>query len=135
MTQTNPWQRGKGHNTLLTARGDRFVYRVGQSRGQLIALALKDAKHYRAEPAATYQVPKQEVVRAMIRAGDQLWLAVQDNSDPDRTVGRIRVLGANNLRELATVALPDVPAFQGLAAARGRLFVCLRDGRVMSIGR
>jgi len=135
IAQTNPYRRGKGHDTLLTARDNRFAYRVGQLRGQLTALALEDINRYRAEPAATYQVAEREVVEAMILAGDQLWLAVREDSEPDRPSGRLRVLGANDLKETATIPLPDVPTFHGLAAAGGRLYVCLRNGRVMSIGR
>jgi len=135
ITQTNPWRRGKGHDTQLTARGDRFVYRVAQSRGQLTAMVLEDVKRYRAEPAASIQLPKHETVEAMIRAGQHLWLAIRDNSHPKQAAGRLRVLSAADLQETATLPLPAVPVFQGLAAADGRLYVCLCDGRVVSIGR
>jgi hypothetical protein len=79
-------------------------------------------------------------VDAMLRAGRNLCLAgVPDAVDPGdplaayegRAGGVLRTVSAGDGRTLSERKLEDAPVFDGMAAARGRLYLCTRAGRIL----
>ncbi len=88
-------------------------------------------------PRWSVQVPVR--FRAMVLAGDRLYAAgppdVVPQDDPyaafeGRKGGRLWVVSTADGRRLAEVALEAPPVFDGLAAARGRLYLATADGRL-----
>jgi len=82
-------------------------------------------------------------IRAMVLAGEQLFVAgPPDTVDPDepyatfegRKGGVLRVVAAASGKMLDEYDLPAPPVFDGMAAARGRLFVAATDGSVLCFG-
>ncbi|NOX54264.1 MAG: PQQ-binding-like beta-propeller repeat protein [Planctomycetes bacterium] len=82
-------------------------------------------------------------VRGMVKAGDRLYVAgppdVLDPQDPygafeGRKGARLAVLDAEDGRVLNEQPLDTPPVFDGLIAARGCLFVSLRDGSLLCLG-
>ncbi len=83
-------------------------------------------------------------VRAMVAAAGRLFVAgppdVVDPEDPlgafeGRKGGRLFVIEASSGRKLAEHTLPFPPVFNGMAAARGRLYVAEEDGSLTCFGR
>lgn len=80
-------------------------------------------------------------VRAMVRAGDVLFLAgapagpegEQWFPELDRR-GALIALSASDGSELARFELPAAPILDGMAAAAGRLYISLNDGRLICLG-
>ena len=81
-------------------------------------------------------------IRAMVKAGDTLFVAgppdVFDENDPyasfeDRAGARLVAVAAGNGKKLSETELGCPPVFDGMIAARGRLFVSLRDGSLVCL--
>ena len=82
-------------------------------------------------------------IRAMVLAGKRLFVAgppdVVDPDDPyaafeGRKGGMLGVVSASDGEMVAEYSLPAPPVFDGMAAARGRLFVAGTDGSVVCFG-
>jgi len=82
-------------------------------------------------------------IRAMVLAGETLFVAgppdVLDPEDPyaafeGRKGGVLWAVSADDGKKLAEYKLDSPPAFDGLIAAGGRLYLTTRDGRVMCMG-
>ena len=82
-------------------------------------------------------------VTAMVLAGERLFIAgppdVVDPDDPwaafeGRKGSVLWALAASDGQKQAERALPALPVFDGLIAARRRLFLSTRDGRVLCLG-
>ncbi len=83
-------------------------------------------------------------VRAMVKAGDTLFVAgppdVFEKDDPyaafeARRGARLVALNAQDGKVVTDMALPSPPVFDGLIAARGCLFVSLRNGSLVCLTR
>jgi hypothetical protein len=95
----------------------------------------------RAEPPVWMQwLPVR--VRAMVKAGDTLFVAgapdVYDAKDPyaafeARKGAHVVALSAKDGTKLSKTPLEYPPVFDGMIAARGRLFASLRDGSVVCL--
>ena len=81
--------------------------------------------------------------KAMVLAGERLFLCgppdVVPNDDPEaafkgRKGSRLWVVSANNGRRLAEYKLESMPAFDGMIAADGRLYMVSEDGSLMCMG-
>ena len=88
------------------------------------------------------------IVRAMVLApsadsvAGKLFVAgpLEKDDDPfapyqGRGDGRLYVLSAADGRKVSEIVLPAQPVFDGMAAADGRLFMALADGRIVCFGR
>jgi len=76
--------------------------------------------------------------RAMVLAGDVLFVAGPHihpfgGFDPDKD-GVLLAISAKDGRELGRFVLSAPPVFDGMAAARGRLYLSLQNGSVVSLG-
>jgi hypothetical protein len=83
-------------------------------------------------------------VEAMALAGERLFLAgtpdVVPEDDPlaaleGRMGGRLQVVSASDGAVVAEYPLPARPVFDGLVAARERLFIATADGQVLCMGK
>ncbi|GAB6166213.1 hypothetical protein JCM19992_22130 [Thermostilla marina] len=81
-------------------------------------------------------------VRAMVLAGDVLWLAGPKGDwkvDPAVYSGRrgtvLQAVSSTSGEVTAEMPLPSAPVFDGMAAAQGRLFIVLEDGSLLCVGR
>jgi hypothetical protein len=99
----------------------------------------------------TYPAEKQDpdwqkevplLVRAMVKAGDRLFLAGIPSEyradDPlgafeGRREARLWVCSGQDGARLAQVHLPAAPVFDGMAAADGGLFISLRNGQMVKL--
>jgi len=94
-------------------------------------------------PAWRRDLPLQ--VRAMVLGGDRLavagWMDAVGVAPPEgrpvpgaeKTPAELRVLATGDGRTLSRLALPARPVFDGLIAARGRLYLALADGSVLRL--
>jgi outer membrane protein assembly factor BamB len=80
------------------------------------------------------------VVRAMVLAGDTLFAAgtpMPGSDEPDldsaRGPGALVAVSAAGGRDLSTCKLDAPPVFDGMAAAGGRLYVALRNGKIICL--
>ena len=78
-------------------------------------------------------VPRPAQVEALIVAGETL-LAAGANNGVTPADGFLWAVSAAKGRKLAEHPLPAPPVYNGLAAARGRLFVATQDGRLTCLG-
>ncbi len=102
----------------------------------------KGSGYQRAQPAKWQKmVPLR--IRAMLLAGDRLFTAgMPDVVDPDdplaalegRKGARLAVFSAKDGSRLASYELTSLPAFDGLSAAAGRLYLATRDGKLLCFG-
>ena len=81
-------------------------------------------------------------IRAMVKAGDTLFVAgppdVFDPADPyaafeGRKGAKLLAISAKDGKTLSEMQLDSPPVFDGMIAAGGRLFACLRDGSVVCL--
>ena len=79
-------------------------------------------------------------IRAMVLAGDRLFAAgtpdVVDPEDPlaafeGRAGARLRVVSTSDGSKLAEHKLRRPPAFDGMIAAHGRLYIATQDGHLL----
>ena len=82
-------------------------------------------------------------VRAMVLAGDRIFAAgTPDVLDPDdplaafegRAGASLAVFSAADGKKLSEMKLEHPPAFDGMSAARGRLYLATQDGRLVCMG-
>jgi len=82
-------------------------------------------------------------IRAMVLAGDRLFAAgipdIVDSKDPlaafeGRKGALLQVFSTKDGSRLKSYPLSSMPAFDGLSAARGRLYLATRDGKVLCFG-
>ncbi|MHC4329384.1 MAG: outer membrane protein assembly factor BamB family protein [Planctomycetota bacterium] len=82
-------------------------------------------------------------IRAMVLAGERLFAAgtpdVLDSEDPlaafeGRAGAMLQVFSAGDGSPLKSHTLSSLPAFDGLSAARGRLYMATRDAKVICFG-
>lgn len=93
------------------------------------------------EPMWTQRLPVRAT--AMAVSENRLLVAgppdILDPADPlgafeARKGGRLRILSINDGSTLEEHELSSPPVFQGVAAARGRIFVSLKNGKLLSFG-
>jgi len=95
----------------------------------------------RAEPPLwTHWLPVR--IRAMVKAGDTIFVAgapdVFDPKDPyaafeARKGAQVVAVSAKDGKKLSETTLEYPPVFDGMIAAGGRLFACLRDGSIVCL--
>jgi len=87
--------------------------------------------------------------RAMVLAGKKLFLAgwldsmpielktgrAKNPNDPDPHYSMLRVYSADSGKQLSEHKLPSDPVFDGAAAAYGNLFISLKNGRLVCMGK
>jgi outer membrane protein assembly factor BamB/SAM-dependent methyltransferase len=73
-------------------------------------------------------------VHAMIMAGDTAFLAGMDFA-LHHTSGRLLALSLKDGSEVQHLPLPGLPVYDGLAAARGKLFIALQNGTLLCLGK
>jgi hypothetical protein len=99
--------------------------------------------------AATWSKNEKFQPRAMVLAGDKLFLAGwldgmrielksgrpkdPDNPDPHDSV--LRVYSADKGERVSELKLNSDPVFDGMAAAYGKLFVSLKNGKLICLGK
>jgi outer membrane protein assembly factor BamB len=133
-------------------RGRRGIFFPGKKGYTLFAATLKprdrDARRGRSGAARTPRglqwrsdVPIR--IQAMVLAGQTLFVAgppdVVDPDDPlgafqGRKGGKLAAFSAPDGKKLAEYDLDAPPAWDGMAAARGRLYLSTADGRVVCLG-
>jgi outer membrane protein assembly factor BamB len=110
---------------------------AGKPKAKAGAQAVLPAKQYR------WTRPLPILARAMVLAGDRLVVAGPPDlfqaDDPvaaieGRCGGRLLVLSAVDGKLLAEYPLDSPPAFDGLAAAGGKLYLATTDGRIVCFG-
>jgi hypothetical protein len=83
-------------------------------------------------------------VTALLRAGESIFVAGSpDRVDPQdpyaawesRAGGVLAAFAADDGEKLAEYALPAPPAWDGLTAANGRLYLSLQDGTMICFGK
>jgi outer membrane protein assembly factor BamB len=80
------------------------------------------------------EVPEPRQVRALVAANDHV-VSSGANARYDRSKGGfLAVNEPNDGRPVLEMDLPAAPVFDGLAVARGRVYVSLADGTVLSMG-
>ncbi len=95
----------------------------------------------RGEGTAQWDQPLAIQARAMVLAGDALFVAgpPADAGDASAAGGEgqgpmLMAFSASDGTELARYRLDSPPIFDGMAAARGRLYVSTTDGKVLCLG-
>ena len=137
---------------LYASRSRETVFRPGSKAYRLRCIALSaPAKKAAAEKGAAKKPRAQEPapqweqrvdirITAMVRAADVLFAAgspdVVDPKDPHgawegRKGGVLAAFSAADGKELARYDLPAPPAWDGMAAAGGRLYVAIQSGEVV----
>ncbi len=85
--------------------------------------------------APIWQQPLASRPRAILRAGEALFIAGMKDADYTRPLddwqsGLVRVFSSQDGRPLNEIDLPAPPVWDGLAAANGRLYVCMENETV-----
>ena len=128
----------------LLAFDDSAIYGYGRAgvhwSNQLEDGAYRMFAVKRGETKAAWQKPVGVRVRAMLLAGDVLFVAgaATDSGDgpasPDESRESLLVaLSASDGTELAQCPLDAPPVFDGMAAAAGRLYLALKNGNVVCL--
>jgi hypothetical protein len=106
---------------------------IGREKGTSLSRSLM--------PKWSEEIPVR--VRAMVLAGDRLYLAgppdVVPSDDPlsafeGKKGAKLWVVSAENGEKLNAYDLSRLPAFDGLIAATGHLYLSTRDGHLLCIG-
>ncbi len=71
--------------------------------------------------------------RGLLLAGDKIFLAGPEDAWPPKK-SMLLCLSANGGKELSRIEMPSPPVFDGLAAARSRLYVSCQDGKLRCFG-
>ena len=136
---------------VFESRSRETVFRPGASDYRLVCLSLKETTKPRKpnEKQRRQQGPKPEWtqhinfrVGELIRAADRLYAAgspdIVDLQDPHaawegRKGGILGVYSTEDGQKLAEYELAAPPAWDGMAAANGRLFISACDGSVICL--
>jgi len=111
----------------------RFPWRVDQPSLHVRALALAGDTLFVAGPPDL--IDEREAFRLPDDPDVQSRLQQQAEALEGRHGGRLWVVSATDGAPLARYALPSPPVFDGLAAARGRVYVVTVDGAVACLGK
>lgn len=79
--------------------------------------------------------PRTHQVEAMALASNAVVFAGRVKAADGASTGFLTVLSASDGKTLQEMALPALPAFDGLAIACDRLYVSLRDGSLLCLGK
>jgi hypothetical protein len=138
---------------VYASRSRETVFTPGANAYRLICIPLKGAAGALSEKQATGkrsqkgQKPLWEQhigirVTAMIRAADTIFIAgapdVVDPSDPygawqGRKGGVLEAFDADNGKKLAEHNLPAPPVWDGMAAANGRCYLSMKNGKIICL--
>jgi outer membrane protein assembly factor BamB len=113
------------HSVLIPTRAGDVAQTWAEEKSK-VALPWKPAK------LMSSANPNSDVY-ALVAAGETVVLACTSFAPPQQA-GELRALSLKDGQELPSVALPATPAYDGMAAAYGKLFVTLRDGRLLCLG-
>ena len=134
--------------TTFFAGGGNAVFKPGADAYRLLCFSLKPvaspppAKRAGAKkklPPPAWQQSLNIRVTAMVRAGGVIFVAgspdTVDPQDPHgawegRKGGLLAALSATNGKLLAQINLPSPPVWDGMAVARGKLYLALEEGTV-----
>ena len=134
--------------TAFHAGGGNAVFTPGASVYRLVCFSLKEAKPSAKRsrpqgkaglPPPAWRQPLGIRVTAMVRAGGLIFVAgspdIVDPQDPHgawegRKGGMLAALSAADGKVLAQIKLSSPPVWDGLAVARGKLYVGLEEGAV-----
>jgi outer membrane protein assembly factor BamB len=136
---------------LFGSHSRETVFKPGAHQYRLMCLPLKTPSgrsrrkpaegNARRQPSRPLWVQRLGIrVTAMIRAADMIFAAgspdIVDPKDPSgawegRKGGLLAAFAADSGRKLVEYKLPAPPVWDGMAAASGRLFISLMDGRVL----
>ena len=114
--------------TLLALAGNRIAGIVND-RSEIFLRTFVGRKP---TPVWTGKVPEGKRAKAVLLAGDNVFVAVQPEA-PAAATGRLLVYAAGDGGESGGVDLPGAPRFDGMAAARGRLYIATQDGKVVCL--
>ena len=87
-----------------------------------------------APPLWTWAVPEPAQIEALLLTPDALFAAGTVDKDAPRE-GRLWALSTETGRPLDDFKLDVPPIFDGMAAAGGRLYISLQDGRLLCLGK
>ena len=126
------FDRETTYGVLTPASGERLIA-PGQSEYKLFAVGAREWSH---------QVPLR--IGAMVLAADTLFAAgtpdVIDEKDywaalDGRKGAELWALSAADGTKLHSLRLEAPPVFDGMAAARGRIYLSTKDGRLLCLGK
>ncbi|HYW80305.1 MAG TPA: PQQ-binding-like beta-propeller repeat protein, partial [Thermoguttaceae bacterium] len=131
-----------GHLHQKFTRYEESFFPIGST------IAAKSSNARREPAGSSWSITEPFQPRAMVLAGDNLFLAgwldalvIQlktgralspDNPDPHESV--LRVYSAKTGNRLAEHPLESDPVFDGVAAAHNRLFISLKNGKLICLG-
>ena len=130
------WPGTDGYELFADTNANRPVLRptaIGREKGDGYSRTLP--------PKWSTRIPVR--VQAMVLAGQRLYLAgapdIVPKEDPmsafeGRLGARLWVISASNGEKLAEYKLDHLPVFDGLIAARGRLYIATKEGRLVCMG-
>jgi len=133
----------QGNTAWGIQRGSDYVYTLFQKD---IPAYAKDDPEYKNDLIRTggnwaWSVQPGMRPRAMIKAGDRIYIGgmpLTQAGDPyatfsGRSGGLVQVYSASNGEKLSTLKLDSPVVWDGLAAARGRLYVSCQDGSLVCL--
>lgn len=130
------WPGTDGYELFADTNVNRPVLRptaIGREKGDGYSRTLP--------PKWSVRIPVR--VQAMVLAGQRLYLAgppdIVPREDPmsafeGRLGARLWVISASNGEKLAEYKLDHLPVFDGLMAAKGRLYIATKEGRLVCMG-
>ena len=109
----------------------RFLWAQGNPQLQARALVLADELLFVAGPPDV--LDEEEALRAPDAPAIQAKLTAQAAALKGKMGGQLLVLSAKDGQKLAAYELEATPSFDGMAAARGKLFMSTLDGRLLCL--
>ena len=135
-SRMSTWTVGRASAEMLVFNREHAFgsFREGSSRaGKLAAMSLDDG-----DELWTVEIPESErgqrasLVTAMALTGEILWTAGRLGPEPGDY--RLRAYSTRDGRLLREIELPEAPVYDGMAAARGRLYLSTTGGRLLCFG-
>lgn len=128
------WSHGKTTGQLLAfAPGSVWGYDTN-STGKTIRKS-DDVVFATGAKSWKVQLPSPLQGEALIAAGNQVIVAGVKDRDHRDQGGFLRILAASDGKLLLELPLPAAPVYDGLAAARGQLYVATEDGQLHCFGK
>ena len=128
------WNYRGARGLMLAFTGDTvFGVLSGKSTSapwQLFARRPDAARPADGAPLWSVSVPPRSV-QAILPAGPTLFVAGVEGEHG----GKLTLYSTDNGEKLGELGFSDVPVFDGMAAADGRLYVCTENGRAFCFGR